>query len=559
MASKKKRSKSPRAKKLASRKRLALGLDASTQSFSYVLVDVDAAEVVLEGSLDYLKDKRLNGCGLGPDYIVPPRVPGEADQLPQLFLAGLEAALDDLQSAGVPMSGIKVINTSGQQHGHVYLGAGARKQFAKLKQGYSSDDTLVAMLQGSYSYLTAPIWMSANTSQQADFMRAKVGGKQAMIEAAGSDAPLRFTGVVVRRVGEQFPAAYEATKTIQLISSFIPAVLTGNSQAPLDFANSCGTLLMDYRRKKWSTQLLSAAAAGLPGEATALRKKLPKLVAPDAIIGRVAPYFVDQFSLKDCAVVAGSGDNPQAKTLVSGDLLSLGTSFVFMVATDGATFDMGGTANAMYDGLGRPFMFGCRTNGTLVWNRVRAKYGLEKKDYRPAESALRKTPPGGELVFWQPNNETFPGSGAFDLVRVGSRNKKPTLGGDYGGVIDSSLAAVYVHSHSFSGPTDQPLHITGGGSKSRDVCRRVAAIWNRSVVRVKEGGPALGAAVAATAAFARANGESFDVDGFSAAVLSRAKAIEPKPDDVRAYHDAGGYLERFRSAEAKLIARFPSA
>jgi hypothetical protein len=48
--------------------------------------------------------------------------------------------------------------------------------------------------------------------------------------------------------------------------------------------------------------------------------------------------------------VAGSGDNPQSKVQVAGDLLSLGTSFVNMTSTDGKVIDKSGLANAMYDG-----------------------------------------------------------------------------------------------------------------------------------------------------------------------------------------------------------------
>ncbi len=118
----------------------------------------------------------------------------------------------------------------------------------------------------------------------------------------------------------------------------------------------------------------------------ALRRKLPAIVAPDAIVGTIAAYFVRKYGLsRDCRVAAGSGDNPQSKVPVTSDLLSLGSSFVNMVSTDGQTLDMSGAACAMYDGIGRPFMFGCRTNGALRWDAVRALYGLRRDDCAPAE------------------------------------------------------------------------------------------------------------------------------------------------------------------------------
>ena len=42
----------------------------------------------------------------------------------------------------------------------------------------------------------------------------------------------------MRRVAEQFPDLYRATENIQLISSLIPSILTGNSRAPIDYGNA---------------------------------------------------------------------------------------------------------------------------------------------------------------------------------------------------------------------------------------------------------------------------------------------------------------------------------
>jgi len=225
------------------------------------------------------------------------------------------------------------------------------------------------------------------------------------------------------------------------------------------------------------------------------------------------------------------------------------------VATEGKTMDMSGAACAMYDGIGRPFLFGCRTNGALVWDRVRANYEMGKEDYAPAEAALQTTAPGKNLVLWQPRNESFPISGRFELVRMD--NTAPGLGTDYTGIIESSLAAVYCHSLSFSGFGETPLYVMGGAVSSPQTIRRVAAIWNRPVVVTDKSSAALGAAVAGVSAFLKSARESFDVEEFSASVLSRGKTIRPDPKDVAAFHGPGGYLERFTSAESALIKQYP--
>ncbi len=545
------------------RERLALGLDSSTQSLSAIVIDIDTAEKCFEHSLDYRADARLNQFGIGEDYILPPREEGEAEQPPLMYLASLDALFADMREAGVSLESIRLINTSGQQHGHVYLNRDADALLAQLSRRGEvtsplpdeDERDLQTLLKDAFAYPNAPIWMTANTVTQTDAVRNGVGGKAEMINLSGSDAPLRFTGTVVRRVAEQFPEHYAATAKVQLISSFIPAVLTGNANVPIDYGNGCGMSLMNYRSRTWDAALLGATAYGLSGGVAALQSKLPLLARPDAVVGNLAAYYTEKYGFDErCAVIAGSGDNPQAKVPVAGDLLSLGTSFVNMVSTDGDTLDPEGFANAMYDGINRPFMFGCRTNGAMVWDAVRNNYGLAKEAYAPAEAALKQIALGQFMAFWQPKTESFPVSGAFDLIRS---NAQPTLAEDYTGIIETSLAAVYVYSAVFTKQTQTPLFVTGGATDSPEIMRRVAGIWNRPTLPVEKGGAALGAAVAGVKALHDAENEPFDIEAFSASVLKRGEPIQPNPEDVTAYHGDRKYLQRFRETYEKIMAAHP--
>ena len=539
--------------------RLALGLDSSTQSLSAVVIDIDSAEKCFEHSLDYRADERLNQFGIGEDYILPPSEEGEAEQPPLMYLASLDALFADMRAAGVALKDIVAINTSGQQHGHVYLNRNAANIFANLQKSESNASELKVLLADAFAYPTAPIWMTANTVAQTNAVRNGVGGKAEMIARSGSDAPLRFTGTVMRRVGEQSPEDYTATTKIQLISSFIPAVLTGNANVPIDYGNACGMSLMNYKKKVWDDALLEATADGLPGGVEAFQSKLPALAPPDSIVGSLAAYYVEKYGFDPgCTVIAGSGDNPQAKVPVAGDLLSLGTSFVNMVSTDGDTLDPEGFANAMYDGINRPFMFGCRTNGAMVWDAVRANYGFRKEEYVPAETALQTAAPGQFMTFWQPKTESFPVSGAFELIRTAPEQ---TLAADYTGIIETSLAALYIYSAVFTKQTQAPLFVTGGATDSQGIMRRVAGIWNRPTLAVEKGGAALGAAVAGVKAFLDVNANtengSLDIETFSASVLKRGELIQPNPADIAAYHGEGKYLQRFRQKYEQIMAKHP--
>jgi xylulokinase len=159
---------------------------------------------------------------------------------------------------------------------------------------------------------------------------------------------------------------------------------------------------------------------------------------------------------------------------------------------------------------------------------------------------------GRSLVFWQPRDESFPPSGKIDLVRLGEGT--PELGTDYSGLIESTLAAVYHHSRGFVGNNTGPLYVTGGAKNSPEILRRIAAIWNKPVTPIEEGGAALGAAVAGVGAFLKAVGEDFDIESYvGESILKRDQTVLPDAEDVRAFYRSGGYLERFAMAEAGLI------
>ena len=173
--------------------RLSLGLDSSTQSLSAIIIDIDTAEKCFEHSIDYRTDERTNSFGIGEDYILPPKLEGEAEQPPLMYLASLDAMFSDIRSAGVATENIVAINTSGQQHGHVYLNQNSEIIFSNLSRVESTTLELQTLLAGVFSYTTAPIWMTSNTVSQTNHVRETVGGKAKTIDLSGSDVPLAAT------------------------------------------------------------------------------------------------------------------------------------------------------------------------------------------------------------------------------------------------------------------------------------------------------------------------------------------------------------------------------
>lgn len=509
-----------------------LGLDSSTQSLSAVVVDRRNAQVVRSVSVVYKSDPRLAGFGVDPELmLLPPRNPGEADQPPLMFLASLEALFADLKAVGVDLGLIGLINVSAQQHGHVFLGERFLDALRALKAGTDTSTPLAELMTPTFSYPRAPIWKTSDTSSEAETLRRAAGGSGSMIALTGSDSPLRFTGAVARKVFLKEAGVWNKTVRLHMLSSFLPAVLTGNSDVPADWGNGSGTSLMDYGSKAWDPVLLEAAASGLPGGAESLQAKLTPVASPLTAAGTVAAWFVKKYGFSaDARVLIGSGDNPQTKVLVDGDLLSLGTSFVMMVETGSSLVDPRGWGNAMYDGVGRPFLFGCRTNGALVWDRLRTRAKLAAKDFATGEAALASHAPGSVLALWQPDTESFPPSPSFGLTVQGNDDSFAVA---YPGCVDSALGLLYRGSLPWLEGKSAPLAVTGGPTASPGILRRIAGIWNRPVVTIGTTGAALGAAAAALA-----------FDGVKTPLLPPSVPVQPIPADVEAYHKPGAYLDR---------------
>lgn len=523
---------------------LVLGIDSSTQSTSAVVLDRSSFKKVAEAKVRYRDDPRLARYGLSEGApILEPRERGEADQPAALFLDALDALFADLGPA--VLGRVAAIDLSAQQHGQVWLGERGATAIRELRisgAGKAGAPGLAARVGSGLSYDRAPIWMSANTEAEAAELRAAAGGREKMTAVSGSDSPLRFSGAVLRRTAKRFPDAYASTYRFHLISSFLPGVLAGDPDAPIDWGNGSGTSLMDWSGRKWDSKLVAACAAGLVGGADAFASRLPKLVSPLDVIGTVAAYFSERYGFSpDCAVVAGSGDNPQSKVLASGALLSLGTSFVLMVEGEKPH----SSANAMYDGLGRPFLFGCRTNGSLAWESVRTAHGLKADDFAACERALASVAAGSVIRIVQNERESFPDSPATNPSSLGSFEK------DYAAAVDSALGLMAIASAPFAGKVSE-VAVTGGAAASRGVLARVAAIWGLRALPIADAGAGAGAAVAAACALVpEAERDALAERGRSVAA-NPGVPVEPDPAAVKACRGPGGLLERLSGELAGL-------
>ncbi|MGL4676387.1 MAG: FGGY family carbohydrate kinase [Brevinema sp.] len=503
---------------------ITLGIDLSTQSCSLCILDTNKKKSVISHSTIYRDLPQIKKSPMDRESLLIPAPNGCAEQDPSIFLYALEEALTKISQEN-DLSQVVAIQISAQQHGHVYLNDKFRNTIKNLNNKPLAEQLIV-----SYAYPYAPIWRSSDTYSEATALRQTLGGKEAIIQQTGSDSPLRFTGAIIKKFVDKNPYIYQNTTQILLLNTWLAAIMSGNPDTPCDFGNGAGTSLMNYHTQQWDSTLISSISSNLS-------LKLPSLSSPNSVSGYIAPYFQQKYRFhKNCIVGIGTGDNPASKVVSSGDILSLGTSFVYMKNTDLNTRDFTGTANAMFDGLGNPFTIFCRTNGSLVWDQVREIY---QTNYLQASKALVQMRKQFPIFLWQVEKESLPISPPYQY----RDDHQPSFEQDYRGIILSSLCLLQIYTNSFG--KSHKLSVTGGPTTDTEILQIIANIWECPVEVLPSGGAALGAALAASMLIK----SSIDLENLRSTLASKTP-IQPDPTLYTEYKQ---YKIRLRTKLENLI------
>ncbi|MFX1478048.1 MAG: carbohydrate kinase, partial [Promethearchaeota archaeon] len=143
---------------------LFLGLDCSTQSLSYVLIDFSSKKIIERDRVNFDDDlphyKTING-------VIPSEKGVLVHSYPLMWVEALEFLFTKMKDGGLPLKDIKAISGSGQQHGTVYL----NEHFEEKIMDLNPDKPLIDQLEDTFSRKTSPIWMDSSTSQQCKEIR----------------------------------------------------------------------------------------------------------------------------------------------------------------------------------------------------------------------------------------------------------------------------------------------------------------------------------------------------------------------------------------------------
>jgi len=520
---------------------LYLGLDASTQSLSAIVLEVDGAtrRVVFERSLAF--DVVAPGYGTRHG-VLPSDDPLVAESSPRMWAEALDRMMAVVaRESGLDLSRLRAVSGSGQQHGSVYLTVEGLRAIAGLDAGRP----LVDQLAGAFSRERSPIWMDSSTVAECRAIEDAVGGAAALARLTGSRAFERFTGPQIRKFATRHPEAYARTARIHLVSSFLASLLAG-ADTPIDTADGAGMNLMDLARGEW-------AAAALAATAPDLASRLPALARPWTVAGRLAPYWTGRYGFPPAKAVVWSGDNPcslvgTGVTRPGRVTISLGTSDTLFGYLDAPRVDPSGAGHVFGAPTGEWMTLVCFKNGSLARERVRDAHGL---DWDAFARALGATPPGngGRIMLPWFEPEITPPVLAPGVRRYGF--DAADAAADVRAVVEAQMLAMKIHSRWMGARVDT-IHATGGASANRAILQVMADVFGAAAVPLEVGNSAcLGAALRAYHADVVSEGHAIGWDEVTAGFVEPANRHRVAPDRATSAVYAG--MERdyaAREAEA---------
>ncbi len=503
-----------------------LGIDASTQSLTAVLIDTDTGNVECQLAVTFGTDLPQYHS---PNGFIPGGEDGVVHANPLMWLEALDLLFSRLASQ-TDLSKVQCLSGSGQQHGTIYLDSTFDGRLAKLDPANS----LVAQLAPALTRETSPIWMDTSTGAECAEITAALGGPGNVCARGGSVAIERFSGPQIRRFYKTEPEAYERTARIHLVSSFIASVLAGKS-VPVDFGDAAGMNLLSLSRRFWDTDLLAATAPNLAA------KLLPP-AETQTTQGPVSAYFTARYGLSaKCEVALFTGDNPASlvgmgATTPGNVVISLGTSDTFFAAMPGPRTDPDGFGHVFGNPAGGFMSLICFRNGSLAREALRDQFGLDWSAFE--HDALAKTADvAGEnlmLPFFGP--EITPRYDFTAPVLKGSpefvSGSNPAL--QVRALLEGQFLNMQLHSRWICVEI-KLIRLTGGASHNDGIAQLVADIFQAPVERFDvANSAALGAALVAAAS----SGRNLSALQETFCKPSPGSRLEPDPTKATVYQSA---------------------
>jgi xylulokinase len=156
----------------------------------FVLLGFHPPAIVIQSDLQVVSEAKVDFDGdFGSRYgvkkgVLANEAEGEVFAPVAMWLEALDLVLKRLRENGAPMSRIRGISGSCQQHGSVYWSREAEELLGNL----GPDEELVEQLKGAFSHPYAPNWQDHSTQAECDQFDAEFETAQRLAQVTGSAA-----------------------------------------------------------------------------------------------------------------------------------------------------------------------------------------------------------------------------------------------------------------------------------------------------------------------------------------------------------------------------------
>jgi xylulokinase len=180
----------------------------------------------------------------------------------------------------------------------------------------------------------AIIWMDHRANAQCERVRQVLEDEQ-IFQITGLNLDPSHVAPKIRWLEDHQPEVYKRASHFLLPGSYMAYALTG--ELGMDYSNASSTLLMDVKRKTWSTIMANAFDIDLD--------KLASISAATTMLGKLRPHMAEKLGLSpETIVMIGCGDEHAAclgagvvKPGIVGDIA--GTGEAVCVASSEPVFD----------------------------------------------------------------------------------------------------------------------------------------------------------------------------------------------------------------------------
>ncbi|MDD9720892.1 xylulokinase [Sulfitobacter sp. PR48] len=264
-----------------------LGIDLGTSGLRVLLVDGDGTPI---GAIER-------------HYNATHPHSGWSEQDPADWIAGLEAAIDEMRATYPTFADLRGIGVAGHMHGATLLDASG------------------AVLRPCI------LWNDSRSYAEAAHLDASEGVRA----LSGNIVFPGFTAPKLEWVRKHEPEIFSKVAKVLLPAAYLNYYLTGDYVA--DMSDSAGTSWLDVGGRSWSPRLL---------EASHMRAdQMPRLVEGSEAAGELRTELAARWGIAGPVTVAGgAGDNAAAACGIGAldegqGFVSLGTSGVLLAARDG--------------------------------------------------------------------------------------------------------------------------------------------------------------------------------------------------------------------------------